>query len=155
MNSLTTIPQSIALIITSRGHPTSTGLNSLFLLLVRLLSSPSSSDWAASCHSYGKDHSLPYYLPIAGGRIVRCVLFQKVLALCEIQPHSRFELWLLCPFPTIVTIPLWAPPCIMIRNTRLCPSWWLGRNNFRSDNTVKMCFEDIFFFNTKKGFLLQ
>ena len=38
-----------------------------------------------------KEHSLSYYLPITGGRIVGFVLFIRELVLCEIQTAlSRF-----------------------------------------------------------------
>ena len=37
------------------------------------------------CHAKVKQHSLSYYLPIAGGRIVVCIPFQKVLVLCDMQ----------------------------------------------------------------------
>ena len=37
----------------------------------------------ASCHTKVKEPSLPYYLSIAGERIVGCILYVKVLVLCE------------------------------------------------------------------------
>ena len=35
-----------------------------------------------------KEPSLPYYLPIAGGRVVGCIPFPRVLALCEMYTAS-------------------------------------------------------------------
>ena len=46
-----------------------------------------------------KEHSLPYYLPIAGGRIIEFIPFSSVLVLCEIQPISS-RIW------THVTVPI-------------------------------------------------
>ena len=37
---------------------------------------------------YGQRASLPYYLPIAGGRIIGFIPFPRVLALCEMQTPS-------------------------------------------------------------------
>ena len=36
--------------------------------------------------------SLPYYLPIAGGRIIGFIPFPRVLVLCEMQPVSS-RIW--------------------------------------------------------------
>ena len=41
-------------------------------------------------------------LPIAGGRL-RFLPFPSVLALCEMQTYTGFEIGSLCPFPTTVT----------------------------------------------------
>ena len=49
-----------------------TGLNSVFLLL----------DWLPY---QAVEPSLPYYLPIAGGRIIGLIPFPRVLVLCEMQ----------------------------------------------------------------------
>ena len=48
-----------------------------------------------------KDRLL-YYLPIAGGKIV-FVMFLKRPVKCQ-QLLSGFELWLLSPFPTMITV---------------------------------------------------
>ena len=37
------------------------------------------------CYTMIKKHNMPYYLLIAGGRIVGCVRFPSVLALWEMQ----------------------------------------------------------------------
>ena len=51
-----------------------------------------------------KEFSLPYYVPIPGGRIVGFIPFPKVLSACP-----QFELGSQCPLPTIVTITLVLP----------------------------------------------
>ena len=38
-----------------------------------------------SCLTKAEEPSLPYYLPIAGGRIIGFIPFQRVLVLCEMQ----------------------------------------------------------------------
>ena len=38
-----------------------------------------------SCLTKAEEPSLPYYLPIAGGRIIGFILFPRVLVLCEMQ----------------------------------------------------------------------
>ena len=54
---------------------------------------------------FTNETSLPYYLPIAGGRIIGFIPFPRVLALCEMQTvWSRIELVSLCPFPLTTTI---------------------------------------------------
>ena len=45
-----------------------------------------------SCHSKAKEPSLPYYLPIAGGRIIRFIPFPRVLVLCEMESVSS-RIW--------------------------------------------------------------
>ena len=68
------------------------GLNSVFYTLI-------------SCHMKVKELSLPYYLPVAGGRIVRCARFQSILVLCEMQTASPgFELVLPVSFRKTITI---------------------------------------------------
>ena len=42
----------------------------------------------ASCLTKAEEHSLPYYLPIAGGRIIGFILFPRVLVLREMQSVS-------------------------------------------------------------------
>ena len=39
-----------------------------------------------------EEPSLPYYLPIAGGRIIGFIPFPRVLVLCEMQSVSS-EIW--------------------------------------------------------------
>ena len=39
----------------------------------------------ASCLTKAEEHSLSYYLPIAGGRIIGFIPFPRVLVLCEMQ----------------------------------------------------------------------
>ena len=41
-----------------------------------------------SCLSKAEEPSLPYYLPIAGQRIIGFIPFPRVLVLCEIQSVS-------------------------------------------------------------------
>ena len=41
-----------------------------------------------SWYKKGKEHSLPYYLPIAGGKIVGFISFLRILALCEKDLNS-------------------------------------------------------------------
>ena len=44
-----------------------------------------------SCLSKAEEPSLPYYLPLAGGRIIGFIPFPRVLVLCEMQSvSSRF-----------------------------------------------------------------
>ena len=50
-----------------------TGLNSVFFFSY------------TSCLSKAKEPSLPYYLPITGGRIFGSIPFPRVLVLCEMQ----------------------------------------------------------------------
>ena len=42
--------------------------------------------------SKAQEPSLPYYLPIAGGRIIGFIGFPRVLVLCEMQPVSS-RIW--------------------------------------------------------------
>ena len=42
----------------------------------------------AGCHTKIKEFRLPYYLPIVGGRIVGCIPFSMLLALCKMQTTS-------------------------------------------------------------------
>ena len=52
-----------------------------------------------------KEISLPYYLPIAGGRIIGYIPFPRVLVLCEMQSSRLgFELVSPCPIPKRITI---------------------------------------------------
>ena len=41
-----------------------------------------------SCLNKAEEPSLPYYLPIAGGRIIGFIPFPRVLVLCEMQSAS-------------------------------------------------------------------
>ena len=52
-----------------------TGLNSEF-------------SFYTSCLTKAEESSLPYYLPIAGGRIIGFIPFLRVLVLCEMQSVS-------------------------------------------------------------------
>ena len=74
----------------------------------------SNSDFSFSytgCHIKVKEPSLPYYLPIIGGRIVRSIPFPRLLALCEMQTaSSRFELGSVCPFLSMINITQRMPP---------------------------------------------
>ena len=45
-----------------------------------------------SCLTKAEESSLPYYLPIAGGRIIGFILFPRVLVLCEMQSVSS-RIW--------------------------------------------------------------
>ena len=62
-----------------------TGLNSEF------------SFFKTGCHTKIKKPNLPYYLLIAGGRIVGRILFPKALTLCEMQTDSSRVLTLFTP----------------------------------------------------------
>ena len=53
--------------------------------------------------------SLPYYLPIAGGRIIGLIPFPRVFVKCN-QPRPGFEFVSPCPFPTTITITSREPP---------------------------------------------
>ena len=64
-----------------------------------------------SCLTKAEEPSLPYYSPIAGGRIIGFIPFPRVLVLCEIQStSSRMELESQCSFTTTITITPRAPP---------------------------------------------
>ena len=45
-----------------------------------------------SCLTKAEEFSLPYYLPIAGGRIIGFIPFPRVLVLCEMQSASS-RIW--------------------------------------------------------------
>ena len=45
-----------------------------------------------SCLTKAEEHSLPYYLPIAGGRIIGSIPFPRVLVPCEMQSVSS-KIW--------------------------------------------------------------
>ena len=45
-----------------------------------------------SCLTKAEELSLPYYLPIAGGRIIGLIPFPRVLVLCEMQSFSS-RIW--------------------------------------------------------------
>ena len=45
-----------------------------------------------SCLTKAEEPSLPYYLPIAGGRIIGFIPFPRVLVLCEMQSVSS-RIW--------------------------------------------------------------
>ena len=47
-----------------------------------------------SCLTKAEEPSLPYYLPIAGGRIIGFIPFPRVLLLCEMQSVSS-RIWTL------------------------------------------------------------
>ena len=57
-----------------------TGLNSEF------------SFSSTNCPTKAEEPSLPYYLPIAGGRIIGFIPFPRVLVLCEMQ-SIRSRIW--------------------------------------------------------------
>ena len=57
-----------------------TGLNSEF------------SFSSTSCLTKAEEHSLSYYLPIAGGRIIGFIPFPRVFVLCEMQSVSS-RIW--------------------------------------------------------------
>ena len=55
-------------------------------------------------HTSVKESSLPYYLIMAGGRILDSYLSHEYQCYLKCkQPLPGFELVLLCPFPTTVT----------------------------------------------------
>ena len=60
-----------------------------------------------SCLTNAEEHSLPYYLPIAGGRITGFVPFPRYVK-CN-QSRPGFELVSPCPFSTTITITPQAP----------------------------------------------
>ena len=49
-----------------------------------------------SCLTKAEEHSLSYYLLIAGGRIIGSIPFPRVLALCEMQSVSS-RIWTRAP----------------------------------------------------------
>ena len=57
-----------------------TGLNSVF------------SFSYTSCLTIAEEPSVPYYFPVAGGRIIGFIPFPRVLVLCEMQPVSS-RIW--------------------------------------------------------------
>ena len=78
------------------------------------------------CYTKVKEPSLPYYLPITGGRIARCIPFPRVFALCEMQTATfRFEL--VPPYPTTITIIPRAPPL-----NEICLNFISSFNAFRT-----------------------
>ena len=49
------------------------------------------------CLTKAKEPSLPYYLPLAGRRIIRFIPFPRVLVQCEMQSaSSRIWTWCVC-----------------------------------------------------------
>ena len=52
-----------------------------------------SSFYQTSCSYKAKEPSLPYYLPMAGGKIVGSILFPGIIVLCEI-PTGLFRNWI-------------------------------------------------------------
>ena len=84
---------------------------SIFKLILTGLNSELS--FSITCHTKVEEPSLPYYLPIAGGRTVGFIPFPRILVLCEMQSYPGFELVSLCPFPTIVSITPQMPLCTM------------------------------------------
>ena len=55
---------------------------------------------STSCYTKVKEHSLSYYLCIAGGRIIGFIPFPKVFVQCEIQTaSSRFRTWVAMSIP--------------------------------------------------------
>ena len=90
----------------------------------------------SSCHTKLKEPTLPYYLPIAGERIIRFILFPKVLVLWEMQQsHPGFELSLSCPFPMMATITPWAPYIIKDKSKK--KKWFLKINENKEWNENK------------------
>ena len=53
---------------------------------------PEFSFSSASCLTKAEEPRLPYYLPIAGGRIIEFIPFPRVLVLCEMQSVSS-SIW--------------------------------------------------------------
>ena len=67
------------------------------------------------CLTKAEEPSLPYYLPIAGGRVIRFIPFPTVLVLCEMQSvSSRIWTRVAGPFPMRITITPWAPPVLSL-----------------------------------------
>ena len=93
-----------------------TGLNSEF------------SFSSTSCLPKAEEHSLPYYLPIAGVRIFGFIPFPRVLVLCECN-QSGFEIVSPCPYPAMITITPRVPPFTyaiinyLFRSCWVCFSW--------------------------------
>ena len=63
-----------------------------------------------SCHNKVKEHSLPYNLSTARGKMLQChsQVYEHYMK-CK-QPCPAFEHGSPCPFPTMMAITLWAPP---------------------------------------------
>ena len=78
-----------------------TGLNSEF------------SFFQTSRLTKAEEPSLPYYLPIAVGRIFGFIPFPRVLVLCEMKSaRPGFELMSLYPHPAMIAITPRAPPTL-------------------------------------------
>ena len=75
---------------------------SMFKRSLSGLNSEFSFSWT-SCLIEAEEHSLPYYLAIACGRIIGFIPFPRVLVLCEMHSvSSRIWTCITCPFPTII-----------------------------------------------------
>ena len=74
-------------ILTRAGYDT----RSIFKRSLTGLNSDFSFSWT-SCLTKAEERSLPYYLPIAGGRIIGFIPFPRVLVLCEMQSVSS-RIW--------------------------------------------------------------
>ena len=75
------------------------------------------SFFETSCHGKVKELILPYYLLIAGGKIVGFIFFSIVSTLCMMQTALEgFELGSPCSFSTIITI---TPPTSPLYHCRL------------------------------------
>ena len=64
---------------------------SIFKQSLTVLNSEFSFSWT-SCLTKAEETSLPYYLPIAGRRIIGFIPFPRVLVLCEMQSVSS-RIW--------------------------------------------------------------
>ena len=93
-NSTTEPPIHIALKRSYLPNPSARAgydTRSIFKRSLTGLNSEFSFSWT-SCLTNAEEISLPYYLPIAGGRIIGFIPFPRVLVLCEMQSVSS-RIW--------------------------------------------------------------
>ena len=84
-----------------------------------------------SCNTKAKELSLPYYFPIAGGRIIGFIPFPRVLVLCEIQSVS-FRIW------TRVTVSISYDNNHYTTGTSMMRSYWPGMDE-DTERVMKTC----------------
>ena len=74
----------LLIIFTNRSARAGYNTRSIFKQSLTGLNSEFSFSWT-SCLTKAEEFSLPYYLPIAGGRIIGFIPFPRVLVQCEMQ----------------------------------------------------------------------
>ena len=88
------IEKCVMLIIIFTNPSTRAGYDTRSIYKQRLtgFNSEFSFSWT-SCLTKAEEPSLPYYLPIAGGRIIGFIPFPRVLVLCEMQSVAS-RIWI-------------------------------------------------------------